>query len=137
MSFFTTAEEVYGHLGRLFDIVVNEDEFVRATADSGLVVRLTQTDPDAVILIDFPGRKVTCGEAAAGLPATVGLTLSSDDSHRFWLGKLNLTLALAQHQVQLDGSRTKALKLLPLTRSMSARYRDVLLAAGRRDLVDI
>jgi putative sterol carrier protein len=137
MGFFTSAEEMYEHVGKLFEIVVNEEQVVRATADTGLVVRLTQTDPDAVILIDFPGRKVTCGEATAGIPARVELTLTSDDSHRFWLGKLNLTLALAQRKVQLGGSRTKALKLLPLTRSMSARYREMLLAAGRQDLSDI
>jgi putative sterol carrier protein len=128
---------VYDHVGKLFDVVVNTDEFVRATADSGLVVRLAQTNPDAVIQIDFPALKVACGEAAAELPATVELTMTSDDSHRFWLGKLNLTMALAQRKVLLEGSRTKALKLLPLTRSVSAAYQQVLREAGREDLVDI
>ena len=137
MGYFTSADEVYGHVGRLFEMVVDEDEFVRATVDSGLVVRLAQTDPEAVIVIDFPERKVTCGEAATGVPATVKLTMTSDDSHRFWLGKLNLTLALAQGKVQLEGSRTKALKLLPLTRSISSRYLGMLREAGRDDLLDI
>ena len=137
MTYFQNAEEVYGYIGRMFEIAVDEDAFVRALADSGLVVRLTQTDPDAVILVDFPGRKVTCGEAAARAPATVELAMTSDDSHRFWLGKLNLTLALAQRQVKLEGSRTKALKLLPLTKPLFARYEQLLREAGRSDLVDI
>lgn len=137
MGYFRNAEEVYDNVGSLFEVVVHDDHFVRAFADSGLVVRLAQTDPDAVILIDFPGRKVICGEAGSGLPATVELAITSDDSHRFWLGKLNLTLALAQGRVRLEGSRTKALKLLPLTKPINAKYQALLREAGRGDLVDI
>lgn len=135
MSYFKNEEEVYDYIGKVFEIAVNEDQFVKATADSGLVVRLTQTDPDAVILIDFPGRKVTCGEAAAGAPSTVELKMTSDDSHKFWLGKLNLTLALAQRKAKMEGSRTKALKLLPLTKPLFAKYEDLLRQAGRDDLL--
>ena len=137
MSYFKNEEEVYDYIGKVFEIAVNEDEFVKATADSGLVVRLTQTDPDAVILVDFPGRKVTTGEAAAGAPSTVELKMTSDDSHKFWLGKLNLTLALAQRKAKMEGSRTKALKLLPLTKPLFAKYQDLLRQAGRDDLVNI
>lgn len=136
MSYFKNAEEVYAYIGKVFELAVNDEEFVKATKDSGLIVRLTQTAPDAVILIDFPGRKVTCGDAATGA-STVELKMSSDDSHKFWLGKLNLTLALAQRKAKMEGSRTKALKLLPLTKPLFAKYKALLTEAGRDDLVNI
>lgn len=137
MSYFKNADEVYEYIGKVFELAVNDEQFVKATKDSGLVVRLNQTDPDAVILIDFPGRKVLCGDAAASAPSTVELKMSSDDSHKFWLGKLNLTLALAQRKAKMEGSRSKALKLLPLTKPLFAKYRDLLTRAGRDDLVSV
>jgi putative sterol carrier protein len=135
MSTFKSAEEVYDYIGKMFETAVTDPAFIEATKDSELVIRLTQTDPAAVILIDFPGQKVTCGDAALGAPATVDLRMSSDDSHKFWLGKLNFTLALAQRKVKMEGSRTKALKLLPLTKPLFATYEELLRAAGRQDLL--
>jgi putative sterol carrier protein len=135
MSTFKSADEVYDYIGKMFETAVTDPTFIEATKDSELVIRLTQTDPAAVILIDFPGQKVTCGDAALGAPATVDLRMSSDDSHKFWLGKLNFTLALAQRKVKMEGSRTKALKLLPLTKPLFAAYEELLRAAGRQDLL--
>jgi len=135
MSTFQSADEVYDCIGRMFEIAVTEPAFVEATKDSQLVIKLTQTDPAATILIDFPGQKVTCGEAAEAAPATVDLRMSSDDSHKFWLGKLNFTLAMAQRKVKMEGSRTKALKLLPLTKPLFAQYEQLLRESGRQDLL--
>lgn len=135
MSTFKNADEVYDYIGKMFETAVTDHTFIEATKDSELVIKLTQTDPAATILIDFPGQKVTCGEAALGAPATVDLRMSSDDSHKFWLGKLNFTLALAQRKVKMEGSRTKALKLLPLTKPLFATYEELLRAAGRQDLL--
>ena len=116
-------------------IRVFDPTFVEATKDSGLVIKLTQTDPDATILIDFPGQKVACGEAAKSGASTVDLRMTSDDSHKFWLGKLNFTLAMAQRKVKMEGSRTKALKLLPLTKPLFASYEQLLRESGRQDLL--
>src|SRR2546429_2580359 len=85
MSVFKDENEVYTYIGKVFEMAVTDPVFVEATKDSGLVVKLTQTDPAATILIDFPGQKVTCGEAAQTGAATVDLRMTSDDSHKFWL----------------------------------------------------
>ena len=89
MSVFKDENEVYTYIGKVFEMAVTDPVFVEATKDSGLVVKLTQTDPAATILIDFPGQKVSCGEAAQSGDSTVDLRMTSDDSHKFWLGKLN------------------------------------------------
>jgi putative sterol carrier protein len=135
MSTFKDAEEVYECLGKMFEIAVHEPQFVEATKGGDLVVRLTMTDPASTILIDFPGQKVSCGSAADGAPSTVELSMTADNSHKFWLGKLNLTLAMAQKKAKMTGSRTKALKLLPLTKPLFATYEQLLKEAGRQDLL--
>lgn len=135
MSAFKDAEEVYAYIGKMFQVAVTEPTFVAATKDTGLVVLLTQTDPDARILIDFPGQKVLFGDAAAEVEPTVRLSMSSDNSNRFWQGKLNFTLAMAQRKVKLDGKRSSALKLLPLTEPLFGTYKSALREAGRDDLL--
>jgi len=137
MSTFKDAEEVYGYLGRMFEIAVNDPQLVEATQGGDLVVRLTMTDPASTMVIDFPGQKVTCGDAAEGAPSTVELRMSADNGHKFWLGKLNLTLAMAQGKAKMTGSRTKALKLLPLTKPLFAAYQQLLQEAGRQDLLSV
>jgi putative sterol carrier protein len=135
VSAFKDADEVYAYIGKMFQIAVTEPSFVAATKDTGLVVLLTQTDPEAMILIDFPGQEVLFGDAAAAVPPTVRLQMSSDNSNRFWQGKLNFTLAMAQRKVKLDGKRSVALKLLPLTTPLFDTYKSTLRAAGRDDLL--
>ncbi|MDN2499875.1 MULTISPECIES: SCP2 sterol-binding domain-containing protein [Nocardia] len=135
MSTFKNADEVYTYIGGIFDIATKEQSFVDATAGTGLVVKLIQTDPDAVLVIDFPGQKVTTGDAARDLDATVQLRMSSDNSNRFWQGKLNFTLAMAQRKVKLDGKRSVALKLLPLTAGLFDVYKKLLVDNGREDLL--
>ena len=120
MSAFKDADEVYAYIGKMFEIAVADPAFIEATRDTGLVVLLTQTDPAATILIDFPGQK---------------LRMSSDNSNRFWQGKLNFTLAMAQRKVKLDGKRSVALKLLPLTTPLFDTYKTTLREAGRDDLL--
>ena len=137
MSTFKDAGEVYAYLGKMFEIAVNDPQFVEATKNGDLVVRLTHTAPDSTILIDFPGQKVTCGDAAEGAASTVELKMTADNSHKFWLGKLNLTLAMAQGKAKMTGSRTKALKLLPLTKPLFATYEELLRDAGRDDLLKV
>src|ERR1700756_979243 len=119
----------------MFEKAVHEPSFVDATKGTGLVVHLIQTEPDATLIIDFPSQKVLCGDAAAGVPSTVTLRMSSDNSNRFWQGKLNFTLAMAQRKVKLDGKRSGALKLLPLTTPLFDTYKTTLREAGRDDLL--
>lgn len=132
---FADADEVYTFLGAMFSQAVQDPFVVEATKDSGLVVLLTQTQPAATILIDFPGQKVVCGDAAAGATWAVRLRMSSDNSNRYWQGRLNLTLAMAQRKVKLDGKRSVALKLLSLNERLFAAYRQTLRDGGREDLL--
>jgi putative sterol carrier protein len=135
LSTFKNADEVYTYIGKMFEVAVADPTFVAATKDTDLVVLLTQTDPAATMLIDFPGQKVLCGDPAVGAKSTVQLRMSSDNSNKFWQGKLNFTLAMAQRKVKLDGKRSLALKLLPLTTPLFATYKATLRESGREDLL--
>jgi putative sterol carrier protein len=135
VSTFKDADEVYAYIGKAMEACVVEPQFVEATKDGNLVVHIKQTDPEAHILVDFPGQKVLCGDAAVAAPSTVQLRMSSDNANRFWQGKLNFTLAMAQRKVKLEGKRSTALGLLPLTGPIFDTYKAILAEAGRTDLL--
>ena len=65
------------------------------------------------------------------------MTMDADVAHRFWLGKVNVTIAIARGQIRTKGPVAKILKLVPLVKPVFPRYRAQLEAAGRADLVDV
>lgn len=135
MSTFKDADEVYEYIGGMFETAAKTPSFVEATQGTGLVVLIKQTNPDATMLVDFPGQTVTTGPAALDGDASVQLRMSSDNANKFWQGKLNFTLAMAQRKVKLEGKRSTALKLLPLTEGLFDTYKQRLRDAGREDLL--
>lgn len=135
MSSFTTDDEVYQYIGEMFRRAVHDPEFSSGTADSGLILLIKQTNPEARILVEFGAQQVSTGEAVDEGAANVVLRMSSDNANRFWQGKLNFTLAMAQRKVKLEGRRSVAMKLLPLTKTLFAHYQSLLDDGGRTDLV--
>jgi hypothetical protein len=67
----------------------------------------------------------------------VVMSMEADTAHRFWLGKVNVTVALARGQIKAKGPVAKILKLVPLTKPVFPRYKAQLEAQGREDLVSI
>jgi putative sterol carrier protein len=66
----------------------------------------------------------------------VVMTMEADTAHRFWLGKVNVTVALARGQMKAKGPVAKILKLVPLTKPIFPRYRALLEQDGREDLIE-
>lgn len=137
MPVFADAADVQDCIGKMFERMVDDPEIIKNTEKSGLVIRLNYSDPDCTFLVDFPGRSVLSGdEAANAMNATVDLYMKCDDAHRFWLGKLNFPVAMAQRKARMEGSTAKALKLLPLTKKLFAAYEELLRENGRTDLIE-
>jgi putative sterol carrier protein len=72
---------------------------------------------------------------ATDLEPEVVMTMDADTAHRFWLGQVNVTVALARGQMKAKGPVAKILKLVPLTKPVFPRYEAKLRAAGREDLL--
>lgn len=132
---FKDADEVYQYIGAMFETATKAPDFVEATKGGNLVILIKQTKPDAAILVDFPNQTVKTGDEALAGTSTVQLRMSSDNANKFWQGKLNFTLAMARRQVKLDGKRSVALKLLPLTEGLFDTYKQRLKDGGREDLL--
>ncbi len=135
MASFTGADEVYTYIGGIFDMAMADEELGPRFAASGVILRLSYTNPDSVIVVDMPNRTVYRGDDSADLKPTVQMFMAADVGHEFWLGNVNISTALAKGDMRAKGPIPKILKLVPLTRALYPRYRAQLEAAGRTDLL--
>jgi hypothetical protein len=65
------------------------------------------------------------------------MAMKADVAHRFWLGKVNVTMAIARGDIKPTGPVAKLLRLVPLTKTVFPRYRAMLEQDGRADLVEV
>ena len=66
----------------------------------------------------------------------VTMRMKADTAHRFWLGKVNVTVAIARGEIKPQGPVAKILRLVPLTKPVFPRYKALLESQGRQDLID-
>src|SRR4051812_971359 len=137
MGYFADPHEVYDTLGRLLTEVTNDDELGPKFRRADTIVRYEFSDPDSVITVrlqeDRPG-DVDFGESE--MEPEVTMSMEADTAHEFWLGNVNVTVALARGQIKAKGPVAKILKLVPLTKPIFPRYRKMLEEAGRTDLLE-
>ena len=135
MGLFRDAQDVYDTIGKIFEEAIADPEIGPKTKEAGITIRFDFTEPDSVIYADFAQGTVTYGDDVAAGEADVRMAMKADDANKFWLGKLNLVMAMAKRQVKASGSVPEMLKMLPLSKPLYARYEAQLKAAGRDDLI--
>jgi len=135
VPYFKDAQEVYDHLGRLF-IDLNDDPVMAPQfRKADTVLQFVYRKPDSQITIRMiEGEEGQVDLGPTRLEPEVVMTMDADTAHRFWLGKVNVTVALARGQMKAKGPVAKILKLVPLTKPVFPRYKAQLEAAGRSDL---
>ncbi len=137
MAYFKDADEVYAYIGKLFEDLAHDDELAPKFRKANTIVQYQYRDPESQItvrMIEGEEGRVDCGETT--MEPEVVMTMDADTAHRFWLGKVNVTVALARGQMKAKGPVAKILKLVPLVKPVFPRYRAILEESDRRDLLE-
>jgi putative sterol carrier protein len=137
LAYFKDADEVYAYIGKLFEELSEDAELASKFRKANTIVQYQYRDPDSQItvkLVDGEDGQVDFGETT--LTPEVVMTMDADIAHRFWLGEVNVTVALARGQMKAKGPVAKILKLVPLVKPVFPRYRRLLADAGRGDLLE-
>lgn len=138
MPYFKDAQEVYDTVGKLFVGLTEDEELAPKFRKADTIVRYEYTDPESAITVrleaDEEGR-VDFGDS--DLDPEVTMRMKADTAHKFWLGKVNVTMAIARGEIKPQGPVSKILKLVPLTKPVFPRYRQQLEDDGRQDLLDV
>ena len=137
MPYFKDADEVYEFIGQLFADLAEDDDLGPQFRKANTIVQYQYTNPESQItvkMIDGEDGQVDIGET--DLEPEVVMSMEADTAHKFWLGKVNVTVALARGQMKAKGPVAKILKLVPLVKPVFPRYREMLESKDRNDLLE-
>jgi hypothetical protein len=126
MAIFQSAEQMYEHFTPFLADLVKDPVVGPKFVAANTSFQVNYADPDAVMVLDatVDPPVALVGEEARAASVEVQLSLSADDGHKFWLGELNLPVALARRKVKIDGPIAKLLGMLPAITPAFAMYRE-------------
>jgi putative sterol carrier protein len=137
LAYFKDADEVYAYIGRLFEELAQDEELAPRFRKANTIVQYEYRNPESQITVSLregEDGRVDFGDTA--MEPEVVMTMDADTAHRFWLGEVNVTVAMARGQMKAKGPVAKILKLVPLVKPVFPRYRRMLEEAGRGDLLE-
>ena len=137
MPYFKDDSEVYQYIGKLFEDLASDDELAPKFRKANTIVQYQYRNPESQItvrMVEGEDGDVDCGETS--MEPEVVMTMDADTAHKFWLGKVNVTVALARGQMKAKGPVAKILKLVPLVKPVFPHYRQMLEEKGRDDLME-
>jgi hypothetical protein len=137
MPYFTDADDVYANLGRFLQQLAADPDLSPALKRADTSFQLRMRGPDSIVTMSAPTEEqpvqVDLGDTS--LQPEVVLQMDTDVAHRFWLGEVNVAVALAKGDIRARGPAAKILKIVPLVKPGVARYRALLEQDGRADLL--
>lgn len=128
MAIYGSSNELYDVMLPFYREILADDVVGQRFANAGVSFKIRHTDPHAVFVLDAsqPTVGLLHDAQADAFDADVELTMSADDGHSFWLGQLNLPMALARKKVKVDGGVTRLLGLVPALAPAYAMYAEYL-----------
>lgn len=130
---FTSPKEFRSVMDRVFTMMSEDREMGPRLRDADVPQRFEFDDVDLVMNI------------RAGQPAEesnlywewtdevdwsprVRMTMSSETANRYFQGKENIAIAIARRRIKTGGDVKAALAIIPITKPLYARYRDMIAA---------
>lgn len=122
MGVFESPEKFKEVIVGFFNLLGDTPQVADKLTASEMVIRFIYTDPDLVVVVDCSGDAVDVRPDDTDTKALVEMSMKADVAHRFWFGKVNLTMALTRRQMVAKGPIPKILKLLPAIKPSYAMY---------------
>jgi putative sterol carrier protein len=137
LAYFKDEQEVYQYIGKLFQDITHDEELTPKFQKANTIVQYQYRNPESQITVKMKeGEDAEVDLGPTDLEPEVVMSMEADTAHLFWLGKVNVTVALARGQMKAKGPVAKILKLVPLVKPVFPRYKAQLEAEGRGDLLE-
>jgi putative sterol carrier protein len=138
LAYFKDAQEVYETIGKLFADLAADEELAPKFRKANTIVQYVYSDPDSQITVRLQeGEEGDVDFGETEMEPEVTMRMKADTAHRFWLGKVNVTVAIARGEIKPQGPVAKILRLVPLTKPVFPRYKALLESQNRQDLIDV
>ena len=128
---FRSPKEFREVIDRIFTMMDEDPEMGPKLRDADVPQRFEFTDVDMVVNI----RAATDGEDGnlhwewtddVDWKPKVQMTMSSETANKYFQGKENVALAIARRRIKAGGDVKAALAIIPITKPLYARYRELI-----------
>jgi 2-oxoisovalerate dehydrogenase E1 component len=135
MPVFRDTAQLYQVLDAFFRRIADDPSVAPRLLEGNLVVRFRYTDPPGTVTVDLRRAPIRFAFDVSDPEPDVEMIQSADLSHQFWLGRLNVTRAIATRKLIARGSVPKALALLPALEPAFELYPQVLRELGYQEMI--
>ena len=131
MTEFSSAREFREVMDKVFTLMSTDPEMGPELRDARVPQRFEFPDQDAVVNITYDDsggeqnlRWVWSDDV--DWEPRVQMTMNSEVANKYFQGKENVPIALARRRIKSSGDMKAALRLIPITKPVFARYRELL-----------
>jgi hypothetical protein len=129
---FTSSKEFREVIDRTFALMSEDPDMGPKLRDADTPQRFEFTDLDLVVNIraggaDEPNLAWEWSDEVDWEPK-VRMTMSSETANRYFQGKENVAIAIARRRIKAGGDVKAALALIPITKPLYERYRQMIAA---------
>jgi hypothetical protein len=132
MANFKSAKEFREVMDRTFSIMSEDPEMGPQLRDADTPQRFEFTDLDLVVNIraGAQGGPNLVWEWSDDIDwePRVKMTMSSEIANKYFQGKENVAIAIARRRIKAGGDVKAALAIMPITKPLFARYREMVAA---------
>ena len=130
MSSFKSEQEFREVMDRTFTIMSEDPEMGPQLRDADTPQRFEFTDYDLVVNIraggaEEPNLAWEWSDEIDWEPK-VKMAMSSETANRYFQGKENVAIAIARRRIKAGGDVKAALAIIPITKPLFARYRELI-----------
>lgn len=127
MPFYANTDELHRVMKHLWDAIAEDPEISKKLLQSRLIVQFTYREPEGRVVVDCSdGKEMKVYAGETPVKPVIEMAMKSDVAHEFWLGKVNVPLAIISGKIVSKGPVNKALALLPAIKPAFDIYPGVL-----------
>ncbi len=132
MSVFISTDELQQVMEHLWTEIKGTQEMADKLIASKLVVQFRYREPEGLVTIDCSdGQEMKILVGQTDIKPLIEMSMKADIAHEFWLGKINVPMALMMGKIVSRGPTPKALALLPVIKPAYIIYPKVLEIRGK------
>jgi hypothetical protein len=132
MTVFKSTDEFREVMDRTFALMRDDPEMGPRLREADTPQRFEFTDVEMVVNIraGAPDEDNLAWEWTdeVAWEAKVKMTMSSETANRYFQGKENVAIAIARRRIKAGGDVKAALAIIPITKPVFARYREMIAA---------
>jgi hypothetical protein len=132
MANFKSAKEFREVIDRTFSIMSEDPDMGPQLREADTPQRFEFTDLDLVVNIraGAPGEPNLAWEWSDDIDwePRVKMTMTSEIANKYFQGKENVAIAIARRRIKAGGDVKAALAIMPITKPLFARYREMIAA---------